>query len=140
LVFWAAGWTDWNLALDAIGGPNHLQNYCDSPVIANITAQTLLFQPMFYYMGQISKFVRPGYVRVNSQFQITLSDPDATNVQSLVASGSNAVMWQCNNSPNQRWDYDESTQQIKLHQNQSVDQPPLCLNIQNSANVRKKID
>jgi len=53
----------------------------------------------------------------------------------LVASGSNAVMWQCNNSPNQRWDYDESSQQFKLHQNQSVDQPPLCLNIENSANA-----
>ncbi len=28
------GWVEWNLVLDSIGGPNHLGNLCDSPLLA----------------------------------------------------------------------------------------------------------
>merc|ERR1719506_2166604 len=28
------GWLEWNLILDGIGGPNHLGNLCDAPILA----------------------------------------------------------------------------------------------------------
>merc|ERR1719446_398931 len=30
---WAHGWVDWNLLLDREGGPNHLGNKCDAPIV-----------------------------------------------------------------------------------------------------------
>jgi hypothetical protein len=33
---WAEGWTDWNLVLNPQGGPNHLNNFCDAPIIAGM--------------------------------------------------------------------------------------------------------
>ena len=32
---YAVGWTDWNLLLDHTGGPNHLGNVCDAPIVVN---------------------------------------------------------------------------------------------------------
>jgi len=61
---WAVGWTDWNMLLDLQGGPNHLNNYCDAPVIADTNNQVLYYEPSYYYMGQISRFIVPGSVRV----------------------------------------------------------------------------
>ena len=29
----SAGWIDWNVLLDARGGPNHLNNTCDVPLV-----------------------------------------------------------------------------------------------------------
>ena len=29
------GWIDWNLLVDFEGGPNHLGNLCDAPLVAN---------------------------------------------------------------------------------------------------------
>ncbi|KHN81497.1 Glucosylceramidase [Toxocara canis] len=57
---WVAGWTDWNLCLNLQGGPNWAQNFVDSPVIVNATADEFYKQPMFYIMGHFSKFIRPG--------------------------------------------------------------------------------
>ena len=31
-----AGWIDWNLLLNEDGGPNHVGNVCDAPVIASL--------------------------------------------------------------------------------------------------------
>lgn len=63
---WAIGWTDWNILLNPQGGPNHVQNYCDAPLIGDASKQTLTFQPTYYYMGQFSTFILPGSVRLNS--------------------------------------------------------------------------
>lgn len=63
---WAVGWTDWNLVLNPQGGPNHLNNFCDAPILANAGQQSLLFQPPYYYMGHFSKFLPPGSVRIGS--------------------------------------------------------------------------
>ena len=60
----AVGWTDWNMLLDMQGGPNHLHNYCDAPILANVDNQTLHYQPHFYYMGHFSKFLQPDSARV----------------------------------------------------------------------------
>jgi glucosylceramidase len=54
------GWTDWNLMLDMKGGPNWAGNYVDAPILVDIEKQLFYRQPMFYYMGHFSKFIRPG--------------------------------------------------------------------------------
>ncbi len=60
----ACGFIDWNLLLDQTGGPNHVGNYCDAPIIADLDKKQIHFQPSFYYIGHVAKFVRPGAVRV----------------------------------------------------------------------------
>mmetsp|Transcript_8836 Transcript_8836/g.14175 ORF Transcript_8836/g.14175 Transcript_8836/m.14175 type:complete len:864 (-) Transcript_8836:131-2722(-) len=100
------GWVEWNLVLDSVGGPNHLNNLCDTTILAvphraingsdippimdweksnakkrfgpnhgdertreELNAlgfpathldAGLAVQPMYYYMGHISRYVRPG--------------------------------------------------------------------------------
>ncbi len=60
------GWTDWNVLLDEKGGPNHVGNYCFAPVIANTKTGQLIYTNIYYYIGQFSKFVRPGAKRIIS--------------------------------------------------------------------------
>jgi len=61
---WQEGWLDWNLILDEKGGPNHVGNFCDAPVIADTVTQELHYNSSYYYIGQFSKYVRPGAVRI----------------------------------------------------------------------------
>lgn len=58
-------WTDWNILLDENGGPNHAANYCFAPVHA-FNGKKLHYTNAFYYIGQFSKFIRPGAVRINA--------------------------------------------------------------------------
>jgi len=63
---WAEGWVDWNIVLNPQGGPNHVNNFCDAPVIADASKQDVQFNVPYYYMGQFSKFILPNSVRVQS--------------------------------------------------------------------------
>uniref|UniRef100_H2YNM8 Glucosylceramidase n=1 Tax=Ciona savignyi TaxID=51511 RepID=H2YNM8_CIOSA len=63
---WAVGWVDWNMCLDLKGGPNWAQNFDDSPIIANASADEFYKQPMFYHMGHFSKFLVEGSTRIHS--------------------------------------------------------------------------
>lgn len=58
------GWTDWNIVLDEQGGPNHVGNFCDAPIIADTKSDSLTFQSSYYYIGHFSKYIRPGAIRV----------------------------------------------------------------------------
>jgi len=60
----AEGWTDWNILLDEKGGPNHVGNYCFAPIHADTRAGTLIYTNSYYYIGQFSKFIRPGARRI----------------------------------------------------------------------------
>eukprot|EP00978_Attheya_sp_CCMP212_P005046 scaffold11161_cov52-Attheya_sp.AAC.2 len=123
------GWVEWNLILDAIGGPNHLGNECDAPLLAvpyrakgadgvpkqewfekvgnpfgtvhgdqrtreelhalGVPAEYLdmgiVVQPMYYFMGHISRHVRPGSRVVNG-----LADGSAHNSQTTTTAGHHA--------------------------------------------------
>ena len=59
------GWTDWNILLDETGGPNHVGNFCFAPVHAITQTGELIYTNSFYYIGQFSKFVRPGAKRIS---------------------------------------------------------------------------
>ncbi|MCC9072882.1 glycosyl hydrolase [Flavobacterium sp. F-65] len=58
------GWTDWNILLDQNGGPNHVGNFCFAPIHANTNTDELLYTPMYYYIGHLSKFIRPNAKRI----------------------------------------------------------------------------
>ncbi len=60
------GWTDWNILLDETGGPNHLNNFCFSPVHFDAKKGELIYTPSYYYIGHFSKFIRPGAKRVST--------------------------------------------------------------------------
>lgn len=57
------GWIDWNLFLDKQGGPNHVGNYCDAPIMYDKDTDTLDIKLSYYYIGHISRFVRKGAKR-----------------------------------------------------------------------------
>ena len=61
---WCQGYIDWNLFLDNTGGPNHVNNLCDAPIIVDIFPQNLIKQSSYYYVGHFSKYVRPGSFRI----------------------------------------------------------------------------
>lgn len=63
---WTTAWTDWNIVLNEQGGPNHVGNYCDAPIIADTTKNEVIFESSFYYIGHFSKYIRPGAKRICS--------------------------------------------------------------------------
>lgn len=59
-------WTDWNVLLDEKGGPNHVGNYCFSPIIADTRNGSLIYTSEYYYIGHFSKYIKPGAKRIVS--------------------------------------------------------------------------
>jgi len=92
----AVGWTDWNVLLDERGGPNHVGNYCFAPVHADTRSGELIYTNSYHYIGHFSKFIRPGWVRIEAsglpghatayknpatgEFAIVVINPGADNV------------------------------------------------------------
>ncbi len=66
LNHWTTAWIDWNLVLDPRGGPNRVGNYCSAPLMADYARGTLFYQSSYYYIGHVSRFVRPGAQRIIS--------------------------------------------------------------------------
>ena len=66
LNHWTVGWIDWNIVLDERGGPNHVDNLCDAPIIADTVRNQLIYENSYYYLGHFSKYIRPGAVRIAS--------------------------------------------------------------------------
>lgn len=60
-------WIDWNILLDMQGGPNHVGNYCDAPILADPANGTIHYQSSYYYLGHFSRFINPGARLVPSQ-------------------------------------------------------------------------
>ena len=60
------GWTDWNIILDENGGPNHVENFCFSPIHGNTKTGELIYTPSYYYIGHFSKFIGKEAKRISS--------------------------------------------------------------------------
>lgn len=58
------GSLDWNLLLDANGGPNHVGNFCEAPVMLTQDGKDFTLMDEYWYIGQFSRFIRPGAVRL----------------------------------------------------------------------------
>jgi glucosylceramidase len=63
---WVCGYIDWNIAHDERGGPNHVGNFCDAPVIVDTRTHTVRYQSSFFYIGHFSRYVKPGAHRIFS--------------------------------------------------------------------------
>ena len=61
---WTVGWIDWNLLLDASGGPNHVGNLCSAPMLVDPEGGGVVCQSSYYYIGHITRFVKPMARRV----------------------------------------------------------------------------
>ncbi|AEJ20299.1 glycoside hydrolase family 30 protein [Gracilinema caldarium] len=57
-------WIDWNIALDFTGGPNHVGNLCDAPILVDTEQGRAYYQSSFYYIGHFSRYIRPGARRL----------------------------------------------------------------------------
>lgn len=55
---------DWNLLLDEKGGPNHVKNYCDAPMMYDTVHHQLKKNLSLDYIGHFSRYIRPGAVRL----------------------------------------------------------------------------
>lgn len=62
---WVEGWIDWNMVLDQEGGPNHVANWCVAPILVDTTLQEVYFTPLYYVMGQFSRYIAPGAKRID---------------------------------------------------------------------------
>jgi glucosylceramidase len=98
LNHWTTAWVDWNLLLDQRGGPNHKGNYCNAPILADFQKGTLHYQSSYYYLGHISRFIRPGAQRIISAS--TLDDLETTAFLNLDGQIAVVVMNRTNRSFN----------------------------------------
>lgn len=55
---------DWNLILNENGGPNHVGNLCDAPIMVNTQSGEIYIHDSYYYIGHFSKYVKSGAKRI----------------------------------------------------------------------------
>lgn len=60
------GSIDWNLLLDAKGGPNHVGNFCEAPVMLTADGKDFQIMTEYYYIGHFSRFLQPGAICLGS--------------------------------------------------------------------------
>ena len=56
----ANGVIDWNILLDSAGGPNHVGNYCDAPLMYDPDDNRLHIRLPFFYIRHFSRYIQPG--------------------------------------------------------------------------------
>jgi len=94
---WVTGYIDWNIVLDERGGPNHVGNFCDAPVIVDTRTQEVRYGPSFYYIAHFSRNVRPGAHRIATSGgpagleAIAFANPDGS-LAVIVLNPTNAVV------------------------------------------------
>ncbi|PTY00102.1 glycoside hydrolase family 30 protein [Opitutus sp. ER46] len=94
---WVAGFLDWNIVLDQRGGPNHVGNFCDAPVIVDTNTKEVRYGPSFYYIAHFSRFVRPGAYRIATTggpaglASIAFQNPDGSLVAVVLNKGDQPV-------------------------------------------------
>ncbi len=63
---WAKTVATWNMALNPGGGPSMNCTNCTGVVTVDNSADTATYNAEYYVLGQASKFVKPGAVRIDS--------------------------------------------------------------------------
>ncbi|WP_064094462.1 glycoside hydrolase family 30 protein [Rossellomorea aquimaris] len=58
-------WIDWNLVLNEHGGPNHVGNFCDAPIIVDTEKDQVHYNSSYYYIGHFSKYIKAGARRIS---------------------------------------------------------------------------
>jgi glucosylceramidase len=110
---WSKNALLWNLALDENGGPNNSGDEITRGVVTiNSTSGAVTRNPEYYAIGHMSKFVRPGAVRIESTASVYISqfhfvsfmNADGTKVMVLANSGTETRMVTVKQGKNQ-FDY-----------------------------------
>jgi glucosylceramidase len=85
----------WNMALDPSGGPSMNCTTCTALVTVDNSADTATYNAEYYSLGQVSKFVKPGAVRIASNTfgsgnieDVAFQNPDGS--EALVVLNSNS--------------------------------------------------
>lgn len=55
-----SGSIDWNLLLDSKGGPNHVGNFCEAPIMLNSDGTDFTVMSEYSYIGHFSRYIQPG--------------------------------------------------------------------------------
>ena len=55
---------DWNLVLNEVGGPNHVQNFCDAPFFFDTDQKQLIRRELQSYVNHFSHYIENGSVRI----------------------------------------------------------------------------
>lgn len=83
---WSEGWIDWNLLLNEMGGPNHVENYCEAPIMYDRDKKALMYNPSYYYIGHFSRYIQVGAQRLttlsngNQIHAVSFLNPDGSKV------------------------------------------------------------
>ena len=86
---WAKTVATWNMALNPSGGPSMNCTTCTAVVTVNNSAGTATYNAEYYVLGQASKFVKPGAVRIDSN---TFGSGNLEDVAFRNPDGSNALI------------------------------------------------
>ena len=86
---WAKSVVTWKMALDPSGGPSMNCTTCTAAVTVNNSAGTASYNAEYYVLGQASKFVKPGAVRIDSN---TFGSGNLEDVAFRNPDGSNALI------------------------------------------------
>jgi glucosylceramidase len=86
-------WIDWNLVLDRQGGPYTVGNYCGAAIHCDPDTDTVCYKPVYAAIGQFSRYIRPGAVRIGSSCcaasleQVAFRNPDGSIAAVLLNRG-----------------------------------------------------
>jgi O-glycosyl hydrolase len=93
---WASALALWNLALDPAGGPVQPPNFacphCTGIATVDATTGTVTLTRDYYELGQLSKFVLPGAVRIGSNNFVRYVEP--TQTRAMATPGLDDVAFQ----------------------------------------------
>lgn len=82
----ANGYIDWNMMLDYHGGPTHVHNQCNSPIMLNKKGNDYTKTLSYYYIGHFSRFIKPGAKRIAfSKFDYSLEVTSFKNPDESIA-------------------------------------------------------
>lgn len=84
LNHWVSGWIDWNIVLDANGGPNHAGNYCGAPIMIDTASSYVYYTPIYYVLAQFSQTIRPGDRAVNTKKVTQQLNADAIHASATI--------------------------------------------------------
>ena len=88
---------DWNLLLDEQGGPNHVGNFCDAPMMYDSRNGVLTRNLSYDYIRHFSRFIQPGARRIglsrfSGRVEATAAlNPDGSDCAVAMNPGSEAI-------------------------------------------------
>ncbi|MFA6370620.1 MAG: glycoside hydrolase family 30 beta sandwich domain-containing protein [Bacilli bacterium] len=59
------GFIDWNILLDSSGGPNHVGNFCEAPLMYDTDKQILIYNPSYFALKHFAHFIQVNAQRIS---------------------------------------------------------------------------